>query len=105
VTAAASRSRLAPEDWNLLHAVADMGLTHELRWRIVRYLYDHPEATPKVLAEEADGVLENVAYHVRALRAAGVLELVRREHNRGRTRHWYRLADPARATLHEIRNL
>lgn len=102
---AASRSRLAPEDWNLLRAVADMRLTHELRWRIVRYLYDHDEATPKALAEEADGILENVAYHVRALQAAGVLELVRREHNRGATRHWYRLADHARATLHEVRSL
>lgn len=98
-------NRLAGRDWELLRRVGRMNLTHELRWGIVTSLYEHDEASPKELAELLGVPLENVSYHVRALRDGGVLELSRRCLMRGAIQSWYRLAGPARRTLEEVRGL
>jgi DNA-binding transcriptional ArsR family regulator len=72
-------------------------LAHPLRIHILRILQDRT-ASPRELSEELDAKLPNVSYHVRALEALGLLELVRTEPRRGAIEHFYRARARLRVT-------
>ena len=66
-------------------------LAHPIRMKILAIL-DEGTATPKDLAAELELPLENVSYHVRALKELGFIELERTRQVRGAVAHHYRLA-------------
>ena len=67
-------------------------LGHPIRMKILAIL-DDGTATPKDLAETLDLPLENVSYHVRALKELGFIKLERTRQVRGAVAHHYKLAD------------
>ena len=62
---------------------------HPLRFRILQLLNER-EASPSVLAQQLDEPLGNVSYHVKILREADAIELVRTRPVRGAIEHVYR---------------
>jgi DNA-binding transcriptional ArsR family regulator len=64
-------------------------LAHPLRMRIMTVL-EQRSATPKHLAAELEVPLENLSYHVRALRDVGLIELEDQRIVRGAVEHRYR---------------
>jgi DNA-binding transcriptional ArsR family regulator len=63
-------------------------LAHPLRLDILRHLGDRT-ASPSEIAEEIGAPLTNVSYHVRKLRALGLIKLVRKTPKRGVVEHYY----------------
>ena len=63
-------------------------LAHPLRLEILRHLGDRT-ASPSEIAAEIGAPLTNVSYHVRKLRALGVIKLVRKTPKRGVVEHYY----------------
>jgi DNA-binding transcriptional ArsR family regulator len=63
-------------------------LAHPLRLEILRHLGDRT-ASPSEIAAEIDAPLTNVSYHVRKLRALGLIKLVRKTPKRGVVEHYY----------------
>ncbi len=80
------------EDPRLVKAFA-----HPLRVRILSIL-ERRTATPKELATTLGVPLENLSYHVRALRDFGLIELEGRRMVRGAVEHRYSLAARPRIT-------
>ena len=74
----------AATDSKLLAALA-----HPLRQRIL-HLFVGRVISPADAAQELGAKLGDVGYHVRVLRDAGALELVRTETRRGAVKHFYR---------------
>jgi DNA-binding transcriptional ArsR family regulator len=74
-------------------------LAHPLRVRILGIL-ERRSATPKELAEMLDVPLENLSYHVRALRDFGFIKLERRRMVRGAVEHRYGMVARPRITAH-----
>ncbi|MEA2295414.1 MAG: hypothetical protein QOE86_3053 [Solirubrobacteraceae bacterium] len=72
-------------------------LAHPVRVRILSLL-EHRTATPKELAIALDVPLENLSYHVRALRDFGFIKLEERRMVRGAVEHHYRLEARPRIT-------
>jgi DNA-binding transcriptional ArsR family regulator len=72
-------------------------LAHPVRVRILSMLERH-SGTPKELAAALDMPLENLSYHVRALRDFGFIELEERRMVRGAVEHHYRLNARPRIT-------
>ena len=72
-------------------------LSHPLRIRIMGVL-EQRTATPKELSQALGVRLENIAYHVRALRDFGLIELERSEQVRGAVAHHYRARARPRIT-------
>lgn len=68
-------------------------LGHPIRVAILRRLLDGKVTTPADLAEELEAPLSTVGYHIRVLRDAGQLSLVRTSQRRGAIAHHYRLKD------------
>jgi DNA-binding transcriptional ArsR family regulator len=66
-------------------------LAHPIRMKILAIL-DEGTATPKDLAAELELPLENVSYHVRALKELGFIKLERTRQVRGAVAHHYKLA-------------
>jgi DNA-binding transcriptional ArsR family regulator len=66
-------------------------LAHPLRIQILRHLGDRT-ASPSEIAAEIDAPLTNVSYHVRKLRALGLIKLVRKTPKRGVIEHYYSAA-------------
>jgi DNA-binding transcriptional ArsR family regulator len=64
-------------------------VAHPTRSRCLTLLADR-EASPNEIALEIGEPVANVAYHVRSLLKAGVIELVRERPVRGATEHFYR---------------
>jgi DNA-binding transcriptional ArsR family regulator len=65
-------------------------LRHTLRRRLWRlYVEEGEELSPKELADFTKQPLANVAFHVRALRDHGAVELVRERPSRGAVEHFY----------------
>ena len=62
---------------------------HPLRFRILQLLNER-EASPSALAQQLDEPLGNVSYHVKILREADAIELVRTRPVRGAIEHVYR---------------
>jgi DNA-binding transcriptional ArsR family regulator len=69
-------------------------LSHPLRIAIVRCAQDRRKLSPSEYARQTDEPLGNVSYHVSALRAAGVLEVVDTAQRRGALEHYYSLTGP-----------
>jgi DNA-binding transcriptional ArsR family regulator len=65
-------------------------LSHPLRPQILEVLTNRGEASPKEIAKELGEPLDSVSYHMRFLRDAGYIELVRTEPRRGAVEHYYR---------------
>jgi DNA-binding transcriptional ArsR family regulator len=63
-------------------------LAHPLRLEILRRLGDRT-ASPSEIAAEIGAPLTNVSYHVRKLRALGLIKLVRKTPKRGVIEHYY----------------
>jgi DNA-binding transcriptional ArsR family regulator len=63
-------------------------LAHPLRLDILRHLGDRT-ASPSEIAAEIGAPLTNVSYHVRKLRALGLIKLVRKTPKRGVVEHYY----------------
>lgn len=64
---------------------------HPLKMRIIELYATGAELTPVDVQRELDEPkLGNVSYHVRALLADGLIELVRTEQRRGALAHFYR---------------
>lgn len=63
-------------------------LAHPLRLEILRHLGDRT-ASPSEIASEIGAPLTNVSYHVRKLRALGLIKLVRKTPKRGVVEHYY----------------
>jgi DNA-binding transcriptional ArsR family regulator len=74
-------------------------LAHPLRLEILRRLGDRT-ASPSELAEEIGAPLTNVSYHVRKLRALGMIKLVRKTPKRGVIEHYYSAAPRPQVTDH-----
>jgi DNA-binding transcriptional ArsR family regulator len=72
-------------------------LSHPLRVRVMGVL-EQRTATPKELSQALGVGLENIAYHVRALRDFGLIELERSEQVRGAVAHHYRARARPRIT-------
>ena len=72
-------------------------LAHPIRIRIMAILEERT-ATPKQLAAELGLPLENVSYHVRALKEFGFIKLERTRQVRGAIEHHYRAAARPRVT-------
>lgn len=72
-------------------------LAHPLRIRIMSAL-ERRSATPKQIAEALDVPLENLSYHVRALRDFGFIKLEEQRMVRGAVEHRYSLAAQPRIT-------
>lgn len=79
-------------------------LGHPVRIAILRRMLDGEVMTPAALAEELEVPLSVLGYHVRFLRDAGRLGLVRRSQRRGAIVHHYRLND-LEATREALRRL
>jgi DNA-binding transcriptional ArsR family regulator len=70
-------------------------LAHPLRWRILEVVSEQGEASPVEIARTLDQPLATVSHHVRVLRDANCMELVRTEPRRGALAHYYRALMPA----------
>lgn len=79
-------------------------LKHPTRVAVLQSLLDRDEATPKELAAQLGLSIAHVSYHVRCLREAGQLTLVRSTPTRGVLSHHYRLERP-RETVEMLRRL
>jgi len=79
-------------------------LGHPIRVAILRRTLDGQATTPAALAEELEVPIQTIGYHVRFLRDAGQLTLVRTSQRRGAIAHHYRLKDPD-ATREALRRL
>jgi DNA-binding transcriptional ArsR family regulator len=65
-------------------------LAHPLRQQLLIMLHKYGVSSPRELAERAGERLPNVSYHMRVLRDAGCIELVRTKPRRGAIEHFYR---------------
>jgi DNA-binding transcriptional ArsR family regulator len=65
-------------------------LSHPLRPQILEILTLRGEASPNEIAAELDVPLGTLSYHMRLLRDAGWIELVREVPRRGAVEHFYR---------------
>jgi DNA-binding transcriptional ArsR family regulator len=74
-------------------------LAHPLRLEILRVLGDRT-ASPSEIAADIGAPLTNVSYHVRKLRALGLIKLVRKTPKRGVVEHYYS-AKPRRTVTDE----
>jgi len=80
----------------------EKALEHELRRRILRWQARHiGPASPRMMSKSLDHPLENLAYHVRVLRDAKLLDEIGQCASRGSVEHFYRL-DPDRATMPRV---
>jgi DNA-binding transcriptional ArsR family regulator len=71
-----------------------MALAHPLRVQILEILTERV-ASPNGLSEQLDTGLSHVAYHTRALKKCGCLELVDTAQRRGATEHFYKASPGA----------
>jgi DNA-binding transcriptional ArsR family regulator len=69
-------------------------LGHPLRLGFLRTLRATDMLSPSEYAEESAEPLANIAYHVKALRAAGLLEVAELVPRRGAMEHRYSLTGP-----------
>src|SRR4029450_13035944 len=68
-------------------------LSHPLRVRMLTLL-NQKVASPSELADELDGPVWNVSYHMRFLADLKMVKLVRTEPRRGAVEHYYEALEP-----------
>jgi DNA-binding transcriptional ArsR family regulator len=76
-------------------------LGHPVRVRTLEQLLRERQVTPAGLADTLGVSIAMASYHVRRLRALGLVTLARRTASRGAVQHHYQLADP-RATAEAL---
>jgi DNA-binding transcriptional ArsR family regulator len=69
---------------------------HPIRMAIVAKLADGTAMSPNELVEVCGASLGTVAYHVRTLQIAGIIELAEERRVRGAVEHFYALREEAR---------
>lgn len=80
-------------------AALGSALSHPDRVRLLDRLAHVSELSPRAFAQDVGVPLGTSAYHVRALRAAGLIEATRTEQRRGAVEHFYALSDAGRDAL------
>ena len=66
-------------------------LAHPLRVKILRYLTEHGEASPKEMSQPLGQVTQLVSYHTKVLVACECVYLSNTEKRRGAIKHFYRV--------------
>lgn len=69
-------------------------LTHPLRGHILLMLGERGVASPKEIGGALNVGVREISYHVRNLKARGLIRLVRTEQRRGVKEHYYELCEP-----------
>jgi DNA-binding transcriptional ArsR family regulator len=88
--AAESRPKLK----QIIDPILAKALTHPLRGHILLMLGERGVASPKEIGEALNVGVQEVSYHVRNLKARGLIRLVRAEQRRGVKEHYYELCEP-----------
>jgi DNA-binding transcriptional ArsR family regulator len=78
----------------IIDPVLAKALTHPLRGNILLTLGEWGVASPKEIGVALGAPVTEVSYHVRKLKAKGLIRLVRTERRRGVREHFYELTEP-----------
>jgi DNA-binding transcriptional ArsR family regulator len=78
----------------IIDPILAKALTHPLRGHILLMLGERGVASPKEIGAELGIGVQEVSYHVRNLKARGLIRLVRAEQRRGVKEHYYELSEP-----------
>lgn len=78
----------------IIDPILARALTHPLRGHILLLIGELGVASPKEIGKMLDVDLQEVSYHVRSLKARGLIRLVRTEQRRGVKEHYYELIEP-----------
>jgi DNA-binding transcriptional ArsR family regulator len=78
----------------IIDPILARALTHPLRGHILLMIGELGVASPKEIVQALAADLQEVSYHVRSLKARGLIELVRTEKRRGVKEHFYKLTEP-----------
>lgn len=83
-----------PKLKQIIDPVLAKALTHPLRGHILLLIGERGVASPKELGQILGIEVPEVSYHVRNLKARGLIRLVRTEKRRGVEEHYYELVGP-----------
>jgi DNA-binding transcriptional ArsR family regulator len=83
-----------PKIKQIIDPILARALTHPLRGHILLLIGELGVASPKEIGRTLDVDLKETSYHVRSLKARGLIELVRTEQRRGVREHYYKLTEP-----------
>jgi DNA-binding transcriptional ArsR family regulator len=78
----------------IIDPVLAKALTHPLRGHVLLILGEWGVASPKEIGTALGVPVTEVSYHVRKLKAKGLIRLVRTERRRGVREHFYELTEP-----------
>jgi DNA-binding transcriptional ArsR family regulator len=83
-----------PKLKQIIDPILARALTHPLRGHILLLIGERGVASPKEIGLAVDIDVPEVSYHVRSLKARGLIRLVRTEQRRGVKEHFYELTEP-----------
>jgi DNA-binding transcriptional ArsR family regulator len=83
-----------PKLKQIIDPILARALTHPLRGHILLLIGEQGVASPKEIGLALDLDVPEVSYHVRNLKAKGLIRLVRTERRRGVKEHFYELTEP-----------
>jgi DNA-binding transcriptional ArsR family regulator len=83
-----------PKLKQIIDPILARALTHPLRGHILLLIGEQGVASPKEIGLALDIDVPEVSYHVRNLKARGLIRLVRTEQRRGVKEHFYELTEP-----------
>jgi DNA-binding transcriptional ArsR family regulator len=83
-----------PKLKQIIDPILARALTHPLRGHILLLIGERGVASPKEIGLALDIDVPEVSYHVRNLKARGLIRLVRAEQRRGVKEHFYELTEP-----------
>jgi DNA-binding transcriptional ArsR family regulator len=83
-----------PKLKQIIDPILARALTHPARGHILLTIGELGVASPKELGLTLDMELKEVSYHVRSLKARGLVTMVRTEKRRGVEEHFYKLTEP-----------
>jgi DNA-binding transcriptional ArsR family regulator len=87
-------SERMPKLKQIIDPILARALTHPLRGHILLTIGERGVVSPKEIALTLGMDLKEVSYHVRSLKARGLIRLVRTEKRRGVEEHYYELTEP-----------
>lgn len=83
-----------PKLKQIIDPILARALTHPLRGHILLLIGERGVASPKEIGRAVDIDVPEISYHVRSLKARGLIRLVRTEQRRGVKEHFYELTEP-----------
>jgi DNA-binding transcriptional ArsR family regulator len=83
-----------PKLKQIIDPILAKALTHPLRGHILLMLGERGVASPKEIGDALNVGVQEVSYHVRNLKARGLIRLVRTVQRRGVKEHYYELREP-----------